>query len=206
MNDNYDYIFKVIIIGDDSCGKTSLVNRFVDKDSPMEEQATIGVDFTTKYYTNSNGKRIKLYLWDTAGQEAFRSVVQLYYKNLAGAVLVFDVTRPKTFRNLNYWLNELQTKDDNETPVPMLLLANKIDKTEQRRVGRKEAEAYARENGMLYEEVSVLNNTNTNAALSRLFEKIYDEFIDKDKICTGIRAKLIPVKQKSLLSRSCRLF
>ena len=63
MNDNYDYIFKVIIIGDDSCGKTSLVNRFVDKDSPMEEQATIGVDFTTKYYTNTNGKKIKLYLW-----------------------------------------------------------------------------------------------------------------------------------------------
>jgi len=198
MNNDYDYIFKVIIIGDHNCGKTSLVNRFLDENRPMEEQATIGVDFMTKYYTNSNGKRIKLYLWDTAGQEAFRSVVQLYYKNLAGAVLVFDVTRPKTFRNLNYWLNELQTKDDNETPVPMLLLANKIDKTEQRIVGRKEAETYARENGMLYEEVSVLNNMNTNAALSRLFEKIYDEFIDKDIICTGIRAKLIPVKQKYL--------
>ena len=206
MNDNYDYIFKVIIIGDDSCGKTSLVNRFVDKDSPMEEQATIGVDFTTKYYTNTNGKKIKLYLWDTAGQETFRSVVQLYYKNLAGAIFVFDVTNPKTFRNLNYWIEELQTKNDNETPVPMILLANKIDKTGQRLVSRKDAEAFARENGMLYEEISVLNNTNTVAALSRLFEKIYDEFIDKDKICTGIRAKLIPVKQKSLLSRSCRLF
>jgi small GTP-binding protein len=206
MNNEYDYIFKVIIIGDHNCGKTSLVGRFTGVDRPMEQQATIGVDFTAKYYTNSRGKRIKLYLWDTAGQEAFRSVVQLYYKNLAGAVLVFDVTSPKTFHSLDYWLKELQTNDDNDTPVPMLLLANKIDKTEQRLVGRKEAETFARDNGMLYEEVSVLNNINTDAALSRLFEKIYDEFIDKDKRCTGIKAKLIPVKQKSPLSRSCRLF
>ena len=205
MNNDYDYIFKVIIIGNHSCGKTSLVNRFVDENRPMEEQATIGVDFTAKYHTINNGKKIKLYLWDTAGQEAFRSIVQLYYKNIAGAVLVFDVTNPKTFRNLSYWMEEMKTNNNNETPVPMLLLGNKIDKTQQRLVGRKEAETYARENGMLYEEVSVLNNINTNAALSRLFEKIYDEFIDKDKRCTGISTKLIPVKQKSLLSRSCRL-
>jgi small GTP-binding protein len=206
MNNDYDYIFKVIIIGDHSCGKTSLVSRFADASRPMEEQATIGVDFTAKYYTNSKGKRIKLYLWDTAGQEAFRSVVQLYYKNLAGAVFVFDVTNPKTFRNLDYWLGELQERNDNEIPVPMLLLANKIDKAEQRIVGRNEADTYAREHGMLYEEVSVLNNTNTNAALSRLFEKIYDEFIDNDARCTGIKAKLIPVKQKSFWSRSCFFF
>jgi small GTP-binding protein len=206
MNDEYDYIFKVIIIGDHSCGKTSLVSRFVDANRPMEEQATIGVDFTAKYYTNSRGKKIKLYLWDTAGQEAFRSVVQLYYRNLAGAVLVFDVTSPRTFRNLDYWMEQLLTNNDNDVPVPMILLANKIDKTEERLVSRKEAEAYAKEHGMMYEEVSVLNNTNTSAALSRLFEKIYEEFIDEDKSCTGIRAKLIPVKQKSSMSRFCFFF
>ena len=206
MNDEYDYIFKVIIIGDHGCGKTSLVRRFVDAERSMEEQATIGVELTEEYYASAKGKKIKLYLWDTAGQEAFRSVVQLYYRNLAGAVLVFDVTRPRTFRNLNYWMEQLQTNNNNDVSVPMILLANKIDKMEERLVSRKEAEAYAEEHGMLYEEVSVLNNINTSAALSSLFEEIYEEFIDKDRRCTGIRTKFIPVKQKSFASRSCRLF
>ena len=204
MDNGHDYIFKVIIIGDDGCGKTSLVNRYTNREGLMEEQSTIGVDFAPKYYTSPDGKRIKLYLWDTAGQEAFRSVVQLYYRNLAGAVLVFDVTKPSTFRSLDYWLSELRTKNDNETPIPTLLVANKIDMTERRLVGRKEAEAYAAEHGMMYEEVSVLDNTNTDAALSRLFDKIYDEFVAEDKECTGVRARLIPVKHRS--SRFCSFF
>ena len=201
MDNGHDYIFKVIIIGDNGCGKTSLVNRYTNMEGMIEEQSTIGVDFAPKYYTSPHGKKIKLYLWDTAGQEAFRSVVQLYYRNLAGAVLVFDVTKPSTFRSLNYWLSELRTRNDNETPIPTLLIANKIDKTEQRLVGRNEAEAYAAEHGMMYEEVSVLDNTNTDAALSRLFDKIYDEFVAEDKKSTGVRARLIPVKHRS--SRFC---
>ena len=103
---NYDYLFKFILIGDSTVGKTCILTRFVDGWFKAESDPTIGVEFGSKVLKSKSGLTVRLQVWDTAGQESFRSITRSYYRGAIGALLVYDITNVSTFESLPTWLKE----------------------------------------------------------------------------------------------------
>ena len=126
-NENILATLKILIIGESSVGKSSLLLRFTDDLFDPELAATIGVDFKVKSITIEGDRTAKLAIWDTAGQERFRTLTPSYYRGAHGVILVYDVTSRETFNKLDVWLNELETFS-NKPDIVKMLVANKIDK------------------------------------------------------------------------------
>lgn len=176
---SYDYLFKFVIIGDANVGKSACSDRFVDDKYIYNYDPTIGVDFKTKQIILDDNTVIKTHLWDTAGHEKFSPIVKHYYKGLAGFILIFDVTSRRSFNRLHFWLNKiknLSTHKDGED-VPILLLGNKIDKS-NREISNKEATEFALNYGLLYEECSAKKGTNILGSFKRITNEIYSK-LDK---------------------------
>ena len=159
----FDYSLKVVVVGDSGVGKTCLLIRFVRDMFDEESQPTLGVEFMTKIVTTEN-HRIQLQLWDTAGQELFRSVTRGYYRGSAGALLVFDLTNRDSFENIGRWLQDI--KDVARPDVVTLLLGNKSDLEEKRAVKKEEAEAFATAHGMQYFETSAKTGDQITQAIN----------------------------------------
>ncbi|KAG0495115.1 hypothetical protein HPP92_006109 [Vanilla planifolia] len=109
--DDYDYLFKLVLIGDSGVGKSNLLSRFTRNEFNLESRSTIGVEFATRSL-NVDGRIIKAQIWDTAGQERYRAITSAYYRGAVGALLVYDVTRRPTFENVERWLRELREHTD----------------------------------------------------------------------------------------------
>ncbi|KAJ9564910.1 hypothetical protein OSB04_000876 [Centaurea solstitialis] len=139
----FDYLFKLLLIGDSGVGKSSLLLRFTT-DSFEDLSPTIGVDFKVKFVTVS-GKKLKLAIWDTAGQERFRTLTSSYYRGAQGVIMVYDVTRRETFTNLSdIWAKEIDMHSTNQDCIKMLV-GNKVDKESDRVVTKKEGIEFARD-------------------------------------------------------------
>jgi Ras-related protein Rab-11A len=108
MDEDYDYLFKVVLIGDSGVGKSNLLSRFTKNEFNLESKATIGVEFATKTVITDNDQKVKAQIWDTAGQERYRAITSTYYRGAVGALLIFDITKMKTFESLERWLQELE--------------------------------------------------------------------------------------------------
>jgi len=159
----YDQLFKILLIGDSGVGKSSILLRFTDDDFEEDHPATIGVDFKTKLIT-LDGKRVNLTIWDTAGQEKFRSLTSSYYRGTHGIILVYDVTKRVSFLSLEQWLNEVEMYSTNQDVIT-LLVGNKVDKSE-REVSREEAAKFAKAKSMLFIECSA----KTKLGIQQAFE------------------------------------
>jgi len=144
---SYAYLFKYIIIGDTGVGKSCLLLQFTDKRFQPVHDLTIGVEFGARMI-NIEGKQIKLQIWDTAGQEAFRSITRSYYRGAAGALLVYDITRRDTFNHLTTWLED--ARQHSNSNMVIMLIGNKSDLEARRDVKREEGEAFAREHGLIF--------------------------------------------------------
>ena len=151
---SFDYLFKLIVIGDSGVGKTAVVQRLMKKAFPVEYQSTIGLDFASKTIMIHNHILVKSYIWDTAGQEVFSSIIASYYRDIAGAIIVFDVGNRDSFQRCDFWLSELDNKRRSLRDISVLLLGNKIDSN--REVSEEEASTYAKDRGLLYMETSVI--------------------------------------------------
>ena len=160
----YDLLFKVLLIGNSGVGKSSLFLRFVDDIWEDSFVPTIGVDFKVKTLSIED-KKIKLQIWDTAGQERFRTIISSYYKGAHGILLIFDLTDIETFKSLNNWLIEIERNANKN--VIKILIGNKCDLNE-RKVTMKQASEFAEENGMKYIETSAKNNINVVDAFRTL--------------------------------------
>jgi len=168
----YDHLFKVLMIGDAGVGKSSMLLRFTDDSFDDHIQSTIGVDFKVKHLDVAS-KRIKLTIWDTAGQERFRTLTSSYYRGAQGVVLVYDVTRRDSFENLEQWLKEVKSYSPcNGEGVVKLLVGNKVDL--ERKVGRDEAEDWARSQGMLFLEASAKAKTGIRQCFMEVVNKIVE--------------------------------
>ena len=175
MEKEYDYIFKVLLIGNSDVGKSSLILRYVDQIWNDVFVPTIGVDFKVKSLEIEN-KSIKLQIWDTAGQERFRNVISSYFKGAHGILLIFDITSRESFKELENWLGEVER---NASPqILKILIGNKCDLVEERDISKDEGEAFAMRNGMQYIETSAKINTNVNEAFEAL-AKIMVEYSNK---------------------------
>lgn len=105
--EEYDYLFKIVLIGDSGVGKSNLLSRFTKNEFNLESKATIGVEFAAKTFTLESGQSVKAQIWDTAGQERYRAITNTYYRGAVGALLVYDITKQKTFESVERWLQEL---------------------------------------------------------------------------------------------------
>ena len=176
--EEYDYIFKVLLIGNSDVGKSSLILRYVDQIWNDVFVPTIGVDFKVKSLQIDN-KRVKMQIWDTAGQERFRNVISSYFKGAHGILLIYDISARDSFKELENWLGEVER---NATPqVLKILIGNKCDLDEQRQITVDEGEAFAARNGMKFIETSAKNNTNVNEAFEAL-AKIMVESSNKKNV------------------------
>ena len=167
----YDYTFRFILIGDCSVGKTSLANRIVDNRFIPCYDATIGVDYSSVIVQLNNGTRAKCQLWDTAGQESFAPLIKSYYRNIAGAIIVFDVTCRRSFERLKFWLSEIKENGENNHSIPKLLIGNKIDSI-RRCISFEEANEFALRNDLMYRETSAKNCENVTKPFQELCNKV----------------------------------
>lgn len=168
---SYAYLFKYIIIGDTGVGKSCLLLQFTDKRFQPVHDLTIGVEFGARM-VNIDNKQIKLQIWDTAGQESFRSITRSYYRGAAGALLVYDITRRDTFKHLSVWLEE--ARQHSQSNMVIMLIGNKNDLEHRRAVSFEEGKAFADANGLIFMETSAKTAFNVEQAFINTAEKIHD--------------------------------
>ncbi|KZT24071.1 GTPase [Neolentinus lepideus HHB14362 ss-1] len=167
---NYDYLFKVVLIGDSGVGKSNLLSRFTRNEFNLETKSTIGVEFATRSI-NVDGKVVKAQIWDTAGQERYRAITAAYYRGAVGALLVYDISKHATYVDVTRWLKELRDHADNN--IVIMLVGNKSDLKHLRAVPTEEAKTFAAENGLSFIETSALDASNVEAAFQTILTDIY---------------------------------
>jgi small GTP-binding protein len=163
-------VFKLLVIGDSSVGKTSLLARLRGEEPAQEHTATIGVDFFN-HHTSVNGKNVTLQVWDTAGQERFMSITATFFRGAQGVLLVYDVTRRESFENIHKWMQCVVTSSGGEG-MEKLLIGNKSDLEEQRQVPRAEGEELARSLGVRFFESSARTGDNAELVFVAMAEHL----------------------------------
>ena len=170
---NNPYInFKIIVIGDSSVGKTNIIKTYTTKTFKENTQPTVGVEFYTKAF-KINNEYVKLEIWDTAGQERYQSVANSYYRGSHGALVVYDITKEESFINIEKWIRN--TIDKSNKNIKIVLVGNKIDLTDKRKVQTEDALEKARELNMPLIETSALENTNIKEVFEKLLLNMYEE-------------------------------
>ncbi|KAM6202236.1 ras-related protein Rab-19 [Rhynchocyon petersi] len=161
--ENFDYLFKIILIGDSNVGKTCVVQHFQSGIYTEAQQNTIGVDFTVRSL-EIEGKKVKMQVWDTAGQERFRTITQSYYRSAHAAVIAYDLTRRATFESVPHWIHEVEKYG--AANLVIMLIGNKADLWDQRQVLFEDACTLAEKHGLL----AVLE---TSAKESRNIDEVF---------------------------------
>ncbi|CAM2108270.1 ras-related protein Rab-11A-like [Lepidochelys kempii] len=169
-DDEYDYLFKVVLIGDSGVGKSNLLSRFTRNEFNLESKSTIGVEFATRSI-QVDKKTVKAQIWDTAGQERYRAITSAYYRGAVGALLVYDIAKYLTYENAERWLKELQ--DHADANIVIMLVGNKSDLRHLRAVPTDEAKSFAEKNGLSFIETSALDSTNVETAFHSILAEIY---------------------------------
>ena len=167
------YIIKILTLGDTMVGKSSIVLRFSEDKFDDNQFATIGIDFKTKYIKMGDSS-VKVLIWDTAGQERFQNIAKQYYKGANGVLLIYDITRRKSFERVEFWLKEL--KENNRLDELFIcLVGNKIDLEEKRVIKYEEGEKYALDNNIHFLEVSA----RSGKGITELFNKVIKGSMEK---------------------------
>jgi len=161
MNPEYDYLFKLLVIGDSGVGKSCLLLRFADDVYSETYISTIGVDFKIRT-VEIGGKTVKLQIWDTAGQEKFRTITSTYYRGAHGIAIVYDVTDSVSFNHLNMWLGEIERSAKDS--VSKIIVGNKSDLSSKRVVDYNAGKEFADKLGIPFLETSAKNATNVEQA------------------------------------------
>ncbi|CAN4109108.1 unnamed protein product [Withania somnifera] len=169
-NQNADYVFKIVLIGDSAVGKSQLLARFARNEFSLDSKATIGVEFQTKTLLLDN-KTVKAQIWDTAGQERYRAVTSAYYRGAVAAMLVYDLTKRQSFDHMARWLEEL--REHAERKIVIMLIANKSDLGSLRAVPVEDAQEFAERENLFFMETSALQSTNVESAFMTVVTEIY---------------------------------
>ena len=164
----YDYLFKILIIGESGVGKTCLLLRFTEDSFTTTFLTTIGIDFKIKII-NLENKLIKLQIWDTAGQERFRTITKTYYKGAHGIILTYDVTDQDSFKNIRNWIKQIEANAQGN--VKRVLVGNKCDKPD-RVVTEEEGKKLADDYSMSFFETSAKTNKNVTEVFYHLTKEI----------------------------------
>jgi len=170
MNElKYDFVSKFVVLGESGGGKTSLLLRFTDQTFTESSIETIGVEFKLRIVKLKDGRRVKVNVWDTSGQERFRTITSSYYRGANGVLLVFDLTDAESFSNLQFWFREVDRYCEN---VKMVLVGNKVDLSKKRVVEYTVAKDFADSKNLPYIETSAKENINVEEAFLMLATEI----------------------------------
>uniref|UniRef100_A0A0E0C7R5 GTP-binding protein n=1 Tax=Oryza meridionalis TaxID=40149 RepID=A0A0E0C7R5_9ORYZ len=192
--DDYDYLFKTVLIGDSGVGKSNLLSRFTKNEFCLESKSTIGVEFATRSI-QVDGKVVKAQIWDTAGQERYRAITSAYYRGAVGALLVYDVTRRATFDNVARWLKEL--RDHTDPSIVVMLVGNKSDLRHLVAVSTEDGKEYAEAESLYFMETSALDATNVENAFAEVLTQIY-QTVSKKTVEASDDGSNAPIKGEKI--------
>jgi Ras-related protein Rab-4B len=186
--ESYEYLFKFLIIGSASTGKSCILHRFLENSFKNDSTHTIGAEFGSKVLSIGS-RNIKLQIWDTAGQERFRSVTRSYYRGASGALLVYDITNRESYNAVTNWLTDVRTLASPN--IVIVLCGNKKDLEDQRQVTFLEASRYAQEHDLLFLETSAFTSENIPESFHQcariILNKIDSGSIDPFRMYSGIQ-------------------
>ena len=185
-NKDYDYIFKLVLIGDTCVGKSCILVRFSDDIFDDNYVTTIGVDFRFKTMAIKN-KIVKIQIWDTAGQERYRSITTAYYRGAAAIIICCDCTNRESFDNIKNWIEEISKYTDNDS-VDKIVFLNKCDLNEERCIKKEEIEQSEKENGIKILEVSAKTGEGIDAGFEYIINKLIDKNTQKDSNTLNLQA------------------
>ena len=171
-NISYSYIFKVSLIGDSSTGKTSILLRFIDDFFTEDTKSTIGVDFKLVSFELEPNIYAKMQIWDTCGSERFKSLTSSFIKTCNAFILIFDLTRINTFHNIDNWIKMIK---ENTNPKFMILIGNKSDLINERKIDKKIIYDYCEKNLFNYMEISAKNNVNIEKLFKEVAYQLYND-------------------------------
>ena len=187
---------KILLIGDSYVGKTSLLLQYIDRECPENHMATIGVEFKDKII-QINKKNVKLQVWDTSGQERYRSITKNFYRNADGVMFICDVTKEKTFENIKNWLIDSE-QNSNNSNFKKILVGNKIDLQKERVIDQEILKNFANKKNMKFYETSAKDGTNVDLIFTELAQLILEDKSDqqiKDEFCHKNRSLSVYSKE-----------
>ena len=192
-NNTPTMIFKILLIGDAGVGKTNIVERYINKKFEENSVSTIGVDLRDKTF-DFDGDRVKVQIWDTAGDPKYRSLQDSYYKGAQGFMLVYDISNKKSFENLDKWYKAIKVDNKNSNNIKVILVGNKSDLGENRQVTEEEGKNKAKIFGFPYIETSSLNGQNIDEAFFLLVKEVYNN--NKNEFTPDVKLSLEEKKEK----------
>ena len=195
-----NYLFKYIIVGDSSVGKSCFMLRYTDSRFKANHEITIGLEFGSKTIKLQK-QEIKLQIWDTAGQENFRSIARSYYRGAVGIILMYDITNKDSFFNAFRWLNEI--REVASPNIVIALVGNKTDLKEKRRVQTSEGEDFASNNSLLFFETSALTGENVEKIFNITCENILKRVVNGDIDTTAENSGVKIVIKEKKKGKSC---
>ena len=203
--ENYDVLFKIVLIGDSFVGKTNIMSKYLKNEFHEDSKATVGVEFGAKKF-DIEGKSVKAQIWDTAGQERYKAITTTYYKGAKGALIVYDITRKETFDSVDRWISELVNSGDKN--MTMLLIGNKCDLDTQRQVTKEQGEEKAKAFKVAFLETSASSGENLDVAFEMIMKEVYskcknelDEDDGMEEMQMGQEIDL--TKKKTVDKKSC---
>ena len=204
---DFDYQINFIIIGESSVGKTNILLRYTKEEVTLRHDPTLGMEFGYKM-VNFEKLRYKVRIWDTAGSEKFRSIILSYFNNAACALVVYDISVRDSFESVEYWVDLCHEKCPSNAII--ILVGNKTDLVEERKVSYKEGEEYAKEKGILFFECSAKTGDNINdifnAAISAVHKEIKEGLVIEGQTCgitLGCKSQNISLNEKKEKKKKC---
>ena len=205
LPDEYDYLFKLIIVGDTNVGKTNIMSKYIKDQFNITSKSTIGVEFGTKILEIDN-KKVKAQIWDTAGQERYKSITSAYYKGAKGAFIVYDITNKSTFESVDKWIKDLNSYGDKN--LTMLLIGNKSDLEDKRIINKEEGEEKAKSFELGFIETSAYNGDNIDQAFDIMLKEVLKRYIvendvNNDEFEGGTGNNIELVKKNETKKKKC---
>ena len=181
--DNYEMMFKVVLVGDSFVGKTNIMSKYLKNEFHEDSKATVGVEFGSKQF-NIEGHTIKAQIWDTAGQERYKAITSAYYKGAKGAFIVYDITRKQSFESVERWVTDVTSVADKK--ISIVLIGNKSDLEDQRQVTKEQAEEKANKLEVAFLETSAFSGDNLDKAfdmmINEVYKKCHEEMLAEDDL------------------------
>ena len=170
--ESYEFMFKVVLVGDMSVGKTNIIAKYLKNDFSEDYKTTIGVEFHSKI-AKVEGHVVKAQIWDTCGQERFKSITDSYYRRAKGAFVVYDITRKNTFESVDSWISALRSAADKNLNI--IIIGNKSDLEDQRQVETEQGEEKAQNNEAAFMETSAYSGDNIDKAFDNMITDVYNK-------------------------------
>ena len=178
-----DIVFKILLLGDSEVGKSCFLMRYSENVFVENYITTIGLDYKLKYVKLDSGKTVKVQLWDTAGQDKYRTIAKNYFKGSHGILLLYDITKQSSYDNIREWIHDI--KEEVSEKAIIFLIGNKIDMTDKRKISKEKGEELAEEYKIPFFEASAKTGENVDEVFKALYKKISEVYDDMDRIRGG---------------------